>query len=220
VLQGWSALRWCPLEDPRLIDALRAQGIRDERVLEAMATLRRADFVEPAERSRAWRDEPLPIGEEQTISQPYVVARMTEALEVQPGERVLEVGTGSGYQTAVLLNLGAEVFSVELRPALAERAYARLVGAFPGLHARVGDGFLGWPEASPFDAIVLTAAPSEVPEALLAQLRPGGRLVGPVGPRDAPQQLVRIIRHRDGSLETERLLSVRFVPMTKGQPRS
>jgi protein-L-isoaspartate(D-aspartate) O-methyltransferase len=208
------------VEDPRLIDALRAQGIHDERVLEAMAALRRADFVQAPERSRAWRDEPLPIGEEQTISQPYVVARMTEALEVKPGERVLEVGTGSGYQTAVLLGLGADVYTVELRPGLAERARANLEGAFPGLHARVGDGFLGWPEASPFDAIVLTAAPLELPTALLAQLRPGGRLVGPVGPRDAPQQLVRVVRQEDGSLVTERLLTVRFVPMTKGRPAS
>src|SRR5271166_6777329 len=114
------------MEDPRLMDALRAQGIHDERVLGAMAALRRADFVEPAERANAWRDEALPIGESQTISQPYVVARMTEALGIRPGERVLEVGTGSGYQTAVLLGLGADVYTVEVRPALAERARARL----------------------------------------------------------------------------------------------
>jgi protein-L-isoaspartate(D-aspartate) O-methyltransferase len=209
------------MEDLRLIDALRAQGIRDERVLAAMAALNRADFVEGGERSQAWRDEPLPIGEGQTISQPYVVARMTQAASVQPGERVLEVGTGSGYQTAVLLGLGADVYTVELRPALAERARARLTPAFSErLHTRVGDGWRGWPEAAPFDAIIVTAAPDEVPAALLAQLRRGGRLVGPVGPQHASQQLVRIVRHEDDSFETEQLLAVRFVPMTRGPSRS
>jgi len=209
------------MEDLRLIDALRAQGIRDERVLAAMAALNRADFVEGGERSQAWRDEPLPIGEGQTISQPYVVARMTQAASVQPGGRVLEVGTGSGYQTAVLLGLGADVYTVELRPALAERARARLTQAFSErLHTRVGDGWRGWPEAAPFDAIIVTAAPDEVPEALLAQLRRGGRLVGPVGPQHASQQLVRIVRHEDDSFETEQLLAVRFVPMTRGPSRS
>lgn len=206
------------MEDPRLIDALRAQGIRDEQVLEAMAALHRADFVELDVRERAWRDEPLPIGEAQTISQPYVVARMTQAAALRPGDRVLEVGTGSGYQTAVLLGMGADVYTVELRPALAERARARL-SKLPtlSLHTRVGDGWLGWPEAAPFDAILLTAAPEEVPQALLSQLkRGGGRLVGPVGPPHAPQQLVRIIRHADDSFGTEELLAVRFVPMVRG----
>ncbi len=209
------------MEDPRLIDALRAQGISDERVLGAMAALNRADYVEMDERPRAWRDEPLPIGEAQTISQPYVVARMTHAMDVKPGERVLEVGTGSGYQTAVLLGLGADVYTVEVRPALAERARARLAQVFTqNLHARVGDGWLGWLEAAPFDAIILTAAPDEVPQALLAQLRRGGRLVGPVGPPYAPQQLVRIVRQGDDSFVTEELLAVRFVPMTRGPPHS
>lgn len=209
------------MEDPRLIDALRAQGIRDERVLGAMAVLNRADFLELDERPRAWRDEPLPIGESQTISQPYVVARMTQAAGVQPGDRVLEVGTGSGYQTAVLLGLGADVYSVELRPVLAERARMRLTTSFQkNLHLRLGDGWLGWPEAAPFDVILLTAAPEEIPETLLAQLGAGGRLVGPVGPWNAPQQLVRIIRHADGSLHTEELLAVRFVPMVRGGPRT
>ena len=207
------------MEDPRLIDALRAQGIRDEGVLGAMAALNRADFLESDERPHAWRDEPLPIGESQTISQPYVVARMTQAAGVRPGERVLEVGTGSGYQTAVLLRLGADVYTVELRPVLAERARMRLTHFFhENLHLRVGDGWLGWPEAAPFDVILLTAAPEEIPQALLAQLGPGGRLVGPVGPSNAAQQLVRIVRHADGSFRTEELLAVRFVPMVRGGP--
>jgi protein-L-isoaspartate(D-aspartate) O-methyltransferase len=208
------------MEDPRLIDALRAQGLRDERVLGAMAALNRADFLESDERARAWRDEPLPIGESQTISQPYVVARMTQAAGVQPGERVLEVGTGSGYQTAVLLGLGADVYTIELRPVLAERARARLTKSFnQNLHMRVGDGWLGWPEAAPFDVILLTAAPEEIPQTLLAQLGQGGRLVGPVGPSHGPQQLVRIVRHADESFDTEELLAVRFVPMVRGGPR-
>lgn len=186
-----------------------------------MTALSRADFVEKDVRTHAWRDEPLPIGESQTISQPYVVALMTQALALEPGERVLEVGTGSGYQTAVLLSLGADVYTVELRPMLAERARRRLTQTFPqNLHTRVGDGWLGWPEAAPFDAIIVTAAPEEIPQALLAQLRRGGRLVAPVGPPDAPQQLVRAVRQGDDSLATEALLSVRFVPMTRGTARS
>jgi protein-L-isoaspartate(D-aspartate) O-methyltransferase len=208
------------MEDSRLIDALRAQGIRDERVLGAMAALNRADFLESDERPRAWRDEPLPIGESQTISQPYVVARMTQAAGVQPGERVLEVGTGSGYQTAVLLGLGADVYTIELRPVLAERARSRLMKSFDqNLHLRVADGWLGWAEAAPFDVILLTAAPEEVPPALLGQLKRGGRLVGPVGPSHGSQQLVRIVRQLDDSFDTEELLAVRFVPMVRGGPR-
>ncbi len=206
------------MEDPRLIEALRAQGIRDERVLGAMAALCRADFVDAGQRGRAWHDEALPIGEGQTISQPYVVARMTEALDIRPGERVLEVGTGSGYQAAVLLALGAEVYTVEVRPTLAGRARARLAERFgEHLHTRVGDGWQGWPEAAPFDSIVLTAAPAEVPKTLLQQLRLGGRLVAPVGPAHGAQELVRIIRHGEEAFDTEKLFAVRFVPMTRGE---
>jgi len=206
------------MEDPRLIEALRAQGIRDDRVLGAMAALRRADFMDAGQRGRAWHDEALPIGEGQTISQPYVVARMTEALDIRPGERVLEVGTGSGYQTAVLLGLGAEVYTVEVRPGLAERARGRLTERCgERLHLRVGDGWLGWPEVAPFDSILLTAAPSEIPQGLLQQLRVGGRLVGPVGPVHGAQELVRIIRHGEEAFDTEKLFAVRFVPMTRGE---
>ena len=162
----------------------------------------------------------MPIGESQTISQPYFVARMTQATGVRPGERVLEVGTGSGYQTAVLLGLGADVYTVELRPVLAERARTRLTKSFDQkLHMRVADGWLGWPEAAPFDVILLTAAPEEVPRTLLAQLGQGGRLVGPVGPSHGSQQLVRIIRHADDSFDTEELLAVRFVQMVRGRQR-
>jgi protein-L-isoaspartate(D-aspartate) O-methyltransferase len=207
------------MEDARLILGLRAQGIHDERVLAAMTLLSRSDFVPERIQAMASQDEALPIGEAQTISQPYVVARMTEALEIRPGDKVLEIGTGSGYQAAVLHLLGTDVYSIEVREGLARSAAEHLqpfVG--PRLHLRVGDGFQGWPEAAPFDAIVLTAAPESVPEALLEQLAPGGRLVAPVGGQDEVQQLVRVRKRRDGSFHTEPLLAVRFVPMTHGAP--
>ena len=202
------------MEDPRLIQGLRRQGIRDERVLAAMTLLSRANFVPGRLRFLASEDEALPIGESQTISQPFVVALMSQALEIQPGDRVLEIGTGSGYQAAVLHLLGADVYSVEVREALARSASERLQ-PFAGarLHLRVGDGFAGWPEAAPFDAIVLTAAPERIPEALLEQLAPGGRLVGPIGGQLDGQELVRVRKREDGRLDSERLLSVRFVPM-------
>jgi protein-L-isoaspartate(D-aspartate) O-methyltransferase len=202
-----------------LILGLRAHGIRDERVLAAMTLLSRADFVPPRLRDIASQDEALPIGEAQTISQPYVVALMTEALALCPGDRVLEIGTGSGYQAAVLHLLGADVYSIEVRQGLARTAAEHLQPfTGPRLHLRTGDGFAGWPEAAPFDAIVLTAAPVSIPPTLLEQLAPGGRLVAPVGGQDEVQQLVRVRRGVDGSLHTERLLAVRFVPMTPGAP--
>jgi protein-L-isoaspartate(D-aspartate) O-methyltransferase len=207
------------MEDPRLIHALRSQGIRDERVLAAMSLLQRADFVPPRLREAASTDEALPIGEAQTISQPYVVALMSEALEVRSGDRVLEIGTGSGYQAAVLHLLGADVYSIEVREGLARTAAEHLQPyAGPRLHLRVGDGFQGWPEAAPFDAIVLTAAPESLPETLVEQLAPGGRLVAPVGGQHEVQSLIRVRKGEEGSLRTERLLAVRFVPMTPSAP--
>jgi protein-L-isoaspartate(D-aspartate) O-methyltransferase len=203
------------MEDARLILGLRRSGIRDERVLAAMTLLSRADFVPDRLRDIAAHDEALPIGEAQTISQPYVVALMSEALEIRPGDRVLEIGTGSGYQAAVLHLLGADVYSIEVREGLARAAAEHLQPfAGPRLHLRMGDGFAGWPEAAPFDAIVLTAAPERVPLTLVAQLAPGGRLVGPIGSQAGGQELVRLRKREGGELETERLISVRFVPMT------
>jgi len=203
------------MEDPRLILELRQHGIRDERVLAAMTLLSRADFVPERLRDIASQDEALPIGESQTISQPFVVALMSEALKVRPADRVLEIGTGSGYQAAVLHLLGADVYSIELREGLARTAAENLRPfAGPRLHLRVGDGFTGWPEAAPFDAIVLTAAPERLPAGLLEQLAPGGRLVGPIGGQLEGQDLLRVHKREDGELETERLLAVRFVPMT------
>jgi protein-L-isoaspartate(D-aspartate) O-methyltransferase len=204
--------------DADLAALLRTKGIRDERVLAAIGSISRANFVPEEARDDATVDTALPIGHGQTISQPYVVAYMTEALELLPGERVLEVGTGSGYQTAVLARLGVEVFSVEVVPELAQSARERLEHlGLPNLRLRCADGWAGWPEAAPFDAVLLTAAPSHVPVTLLGQLRPGGRLVGPVGASALDQYLIRLDKRADGSFERRTLLPVQFVPMVGGE---
>ncbi len=192
---------------------LRARGITDPRVLAAMARVPRHRFVPEEQRPWAYGDHPLPIGQGQTISQPYIVAFMTEAAGVEPGERVLEVGTGCGYQAAVLAELGAEVYTIEIVPDLARAAATRLRElGYEEVRTRIGDGWQGWPEAAPFDAILVTAAPPRVPPPLLEQLAPGGRLVIPVG--EEWQELRRVVRLADGSLAEESLLPVRFVPLT------
>jgi protein-L-isoaspartate(D-aspartate) O-methyltransferase len=169
-------------------------------------------FVPPEERGEAYYDFPLAIGHEQTISQPYIVAYMSEALELKPRDRALEIGTGSGYQAAILAELAAEVYSIEIVPALAEEAEARLRRlGYSNVQVRVGDGYRGWPEAAPFDAIIVTAAPRDIPQPLVDQLREGGRMVLPLGQWD--QDLVRLRRTPQGILR-ESLLPVRFVPMT------
>jgi protein-L-isoaspartate(D-aspartate) O-methyltransferase len=202
--------------DLALADFLQRQGIHDERVLGAIRKLDRAAFIPATLRYAAEQDSPLPIGHGQTISQPFIVAYMTQALNPQPGERVLEIGTGSGYQTAVLSQLCGEVYTVELLAELADPARERLGGlGFQNIHYRVGDGTAGWPEAAPFDAILGTAAPERVPAALYQQLRPGGRLILPVGPVEGNQELIRIVKPLQGgqSPQVEKLLGVRFVPM-------
>jgi len=202
--------------DRALADFLERAGIRDRRVLEAIRRLNRSDFVPESARYAATQDSPLPIGHGQTISQPYIVALMSQALQLQGHERVLEVGTGSGYQTAVLALLCREVYSVEIVPSLARsaRRLLRRLG-FENVYLRLGDGSLGWPEAAPFDAIIGTAAPESVPPKLLGQLRPGGRMVIPVGSQRGGQELLRITRVRNGGIpRVEHLLPVRFVPMT------
>ncbi|WNG57256.1 protein-L-isoaspartate(D-aspartate) O-methyltransferase [Archangium gephyra] len=206
--------------DVELAEALRRQGISDTRVLEVIRELDRAAFVPESMRDVAGQDSPLPIGHGQTISQPFIVAFMTQALNLQPGERVLEIGTGSGYQTAVLARLGAEVYTMESLPELAGPARERLERmGFNGIHFRVGDGSAGWPEDAPFDAVLGTAAPERLPPALYQQLRPGGRLVLPVGPRHGSQELIRVIRPSRGEApQVEKLLGVRFVPMTSSPP--
>lgn len=191
---------------------LIGRGITDRRVLEAMRALPREDFVAPALVRDAYGDHPLPIGEDQTISQPYVVAFMTQALEVEPGHRVLEVGTGSGYQAAVLAQMGAEVYSIEVKPSLAACAAATLAACGLVVHQRVGDGRFGWSDHAPFDRVVISAASAEVPVALLAQLARGGILLAPIGD-GATQRLFAWRRRSDGSFDEEVLLEVRFVPL-------
>jgi protein-L-isoaspartate(D-aspartate) O-methyltransferase len=188
-----------------------ARGVRDPRVLKALRKVPRHLFVPPAMQPAAYEDSALPIGLGQTISQPYVVAFMTEALELKPQDRVLEIGTGSGYQAAVLSLVVREVYSMEILEQLGREAEARLKQmGYANVRVRIGDGYRGWPEAAPFDAIIVAAAPPEVPPALVAQLGPGGRMVVPVGRYE--QDLVRLRRTAKG-LERESLLPVRFVPM-------
>jgi protein-L-isoaspartate(D-aspartate) O-methyltransferase len=190
-----------------------SRGITNRRVLEVMARVPRHEFVPPDLRGSAYEDRPLPIGHNQTISQPYIVAFMTEKLEPQPEDRVLEVGTGSGYQAAVLAELVAAVYTIEILEPLAERATADLARlGYTNVHVRFGDGYQGWPEAAPFDAIIVTCAPGQVPQPLVDQLKDGGRMIIPVGPT-FDQQLI-LLTKQAGQLEREAVLPVRFVPMT------
>jgi protein-L-isoaspartate(D-aspartate) O-methyltransferase len=195
-------------------EQIAARGIADPAVLQAMRTVPRHEFVPARARADAYADWALPIGHGQTISQPYVVALMTELAAVKPRDRVLEIGTGSGYQAAILSALGADVYTVEIVEPLARGAEAvlRRLG-YGGVHVRHGDGSRGWPEAAPFAAIVVTAAPPEVPAALVAQLAPGGRLVIPVG--EGEQELRVLVRTPSG-IETRASVPVRFVPMVVG----
>lgn len=200
-------------ERERMVDTqIESRGIRDSRVLEALRTVPRHRFVPPALQDQAYADTPLPIGSNQTISQPYIVAYMTEALRLPPDAAVLEIGTGSGYQAAVLGAVAREVYSIEIVPELAERS-ARVLDdlGYDNIHLRTGDGYRGWPEAAPFDGIMVTAAPDHVPPALVEQLAVGARLVIPVG--RFSQDMRVVTRTADGSV-TETTIPVRFVPMT------
>ena len=195
-------------------EQIAARGVADPAVLRAMGAVPRHEFVPAGVRDEAYADRPLPIGHRQTISQPYIVALMTELAAVKPGDRVLEIGTGSGYQAAILAELGAEVYSIEIVEPLARRASETLRRLGYGrVHVRHGDGTRGWPDAAPFVAIVATAAPAEVPPALLAQLAPGGRLVIPVG---TDEQELRLLVRTASGIETRRVVPVRFVPMVGG----
>ncbi|MCJ7752323.1 MAG: protein-L-isoaspartate(D-aspartate) O-methyltransferase [Armatimonadetes bacterium] len=194
---------------------IRARGVKDERVLAAMETVPRAEFVPSAQRPHAYEDRPLSIGEEQTISQPYIVALMTELLEVKEGDRVLEIGTGSGYQAAVLAELTPHVYTIEIIPTLAERAEETLRRlGYDSVEVKAGDGYLGWPDRAPFDGIIVTCAPEEVPEPLKEQLREGGRMVIPVGPQWTHQTLYVLTKNGD-TLEQKEIIPVRFVPMVR-----
>ena len=194
---------------------LAKRGIEDEAVLRAMRSVPRHRFVPEALQSKAYADQPLPIGHDQTISQPYIVALMSEVLKVQPGQRVLEIGTGSGYQAAVLAEMGVVVYSIEIIPDLGKQAEEVLDSmGYKQVHVRIGDGYRGWPEMAPFDGIIVTCSPSRIPKPLTDQLAEGGRLVIPVG-NLFYQKLVRLTK-KEGHIIEERIEDVRFVPMVDG----
>jgi len=193
-------------------------GVEDPAVIEAMRTVPRHEFVPSEYLDLAYANQPLPIGYGQTISQPYIVALMTQALDVQPGDRVLEIGTGSGYQAAVLAQLGIEVYSIEIIGDLSQAAAERLAAlGFVDVQLRQADGYFGWEEAAPFDAILVTAAPDHVPQPLLRQLKPGAVLVIPVGPVGGYQELWRIQRTESDTYESTSLGGVRFVPLVRDE---
>jgi len=204
--------------DNLVAKTIEKRGISDPEVLRAMRAVHRHRFVPEDYRGLAYADRPLPIGHEQTISQPYIVALMTELADVDSSSRILEIGTGSGYQTAVLAEIVDSVYSIEILCPLAERAKAILdTLGYEIVHIKCGDGFLGWPEYAPFDAIIVTAAPEEIPKPLIEQLKIGGKLVIPVG--SIHQELKTVVKTDEG-IFTEDVIPVRFVPMTgKAQDR-
>ncbi|MFH1360364.1 MAG: protein-L-isoaspartate(D-aspartate) O-methyltransferase [Candidatus Omnitrophota bacterium] len=194
---------------------IKARGIRDENVLSAMLKVKRHLFVPLTNRAYSYEDYPLPIGYDQTISQPYIVAYMTEAALLKPDDKVLEIGTGSGYQAAVLAEIVREVYSVEIIDALAQSADKHLKDlGYTNIFVKNGDGYQGWKEHAPFDVVIVTAAPDKVPQELINQMKVGGRMVIPVG--SFSQELIRITKTKTGT-EKEFLLPVRFVPMVKGK---
>jgi protein-L-isoaspartate(D-aspartate) O-methyltransferase len=193
-------------------EQLKPRGIKDERVLSAMAKVPREEFVSENLRGQSYSDSALPIGHDQTISQPFIVALMTEQLHPQPTDRVLEVGTGSGYQTAVLAELVKDVYTIEIIEPLAKDASARLTRlGYSNAHVKVGDGYQGWPEVAPFDAIIVTCAPDKIPQPLTQQLKEDGRMIVPVG--NGMEQQLYLLEKKNGQLAQTAILPVRFVPM-------
>ena len=207
---------WAAARTAMVRDQLRGRDVQDARVLDAMSRVPRHLFVPDASRAEAYGDYPLPIGYGQTISQPYIVGFMSQALEVEPHHRVLEIGTGSGYQAAILAELAREVYTIEIVAPLSEQARKTLEDlGYKNVRIKTGNGYLGWPEHAPYDRVMVTAAPDEVPRALVEQLRVGGLMAIPVGTID---QELRILRRTDSGLELLRTLPVRFVPMV-GKPK-
>jgi protein-L-isoaspartate(D-aspartate) O-methyltransferase len=204
-----------PAEREQMVkEQIVMRGVVDERVLAAMRKVPREEFVPAEFRGESYKDGPVPIGYAQTISQPYIVALMTETLKLQSGDHVLEIGTGSGYQAAILAELGAEVYSIEIIPQLAQMAEQNLQRlGFKNVHVKAGDGYKGWPEHAPFDACIVTCAPNHVPQPLIDQLKEGGRLIIPVGERFAQQ--LYLLEKKNGRVVQSSVLPVRFVPMTR-----
>jgi protein-L-isoaspartate(D-aspartate) O-methyltransferase len=204
------------VERARMVDwQIEARAVKDPNVLSAMRTVPRHAFVRPAEQRFAYTDNPLPIGYEQTISQPYIVAFMTEALKLTRNSKVLEIGTGSGYQAAVCAEIAREVYTIEIVEELAESAKKRLKElGYRNVFAKAGDGFFGWPEHALFDAIIGTAAAGRIPEPLIKQLKPGGRMILPYGSPRGFQYLVLVTKDKDGNISHKNVMPVRFVPMT------
>ncbi|MGH7805197.1 MAG: protein-L-isoaspartate(D-aspartate) O-methyltransferase [Candidatus Binatia bacterium] len=193
---------------------IAARDVSDPRVLAALREVPRHRFVPEPMTAHAYEDSPLPIGLRQTISQPFIVAKMTELLNLRPTDRVYELGTGSGYQAAVASRLAAEVYTVEIFPELAARAKATIAElGYANVHVRAGDGMLGWPDKAPFDALLVTAAIPEIPKRLVEQLKPGGRAVMPIGEPDAVQTLVLLVKTASGEIERRDVFEVRFVPV-------
>lgn len=223
VLAVWATLSHSVSQDDirrqraAMVELIRENGVTDRATLSALGSVPRHEFVPARYRHRAYGDHPLPIGYGQTISQPYIVGFMTEILGPQPGMKVLEVGTGSGYQAAVLAAAGCEVYTMEIFEVLAEAARQRLDRlGYGDVQVRHGDGHFGWPAQGPFDAVIVTAAAGYIPPALIDQLRPGGRLVIPVGQVHGIQNLILVEKDIDGALRTRNLLPVRFVPLLSG----
>jgi len=220
----YAAERKAMLEDiARITRESRSETGRaalSEHVMAALARVPRHRLVPPSEEAHAYRNRPLSIGLGQTISQPFIVALMTDLLDVKPGEKVLEIGTGSGYQAAVLAELGAKVYTIEIVEPLGREAAKRLAElGYGAVNTRIGDGYRGWPEEAPFDSVIVTAAATDVPPALTEQLKVGGKMVIPIGASQGVQTLYLIEKHADGKLSRRAVLAVRFVPMTGGSSK-
>ncbi len=212
---------WCyqdaykGLRENMVKNQIEARNVYNAATLRAMRTVPRHEFVPSDMRAYAYEDRPLAIGNGQTISQPYIVAFMTSVIKPRPEYKVLEIGTGSGYQAAVLAEIVSEVYTIEIIPALAEEAEKKFKALnYQNIHTRVGDGYHGWPEEAPFDAIVVTAAPDKIPAPLIEQLKEGGKLVIPVGPKYSVQSL-QLVTRKNGKTTTTNLFPVRFVPFTR-----